>query len=84
MTCRGGNWLLGPSEGAITGLYTSGRLKLCWLTSDQLVQGVPCAHSGMFTGDSGARFYESGKLRSCKLSKNFGGHRQGERFSPTR
>ena len=85
--CSGGNWLLGPSEGAVTVLYPSGKLEQCWLAGDQSVQGVPCMTAG-FIGlfgdgarrDGGAKFYESGKLESCTLAKDFGGKRRGDHF----
>jgi hypothetical protein len=80
-TCRGGNRLLGPSEGATTDFYPSGKLRTCWLAADQDVQGVPCAGSTMFSGNSVVEFYESGKLKSCKLSSDlFRGHKSGERI----
>ena len=78
--CRGGNRVLGPSEGATTAFYPSGKLEECWLAEDQDVQGIPCAHSGMFTGDSSVKFYESGKVKSCTLAKDFRGQRRGEKF----
>ena len=53
----------------MTGFYPSGKLKYCWLTTDQEVQGVPCARSGMFTGNSGVEFYEDGRLKGCKPRK---------------
>ena len=85
--CSGGNRLLGPSEGAGTGFYPSGKLKICYLAGDQSVQGVPCMTAG-FIGlfgdgarrDGGAKFYESGKLQSCTLAKDYGGKRRGDRF----
>ena len=80
--CRGGNWMLGPSEGAMVALYPSGRLKQCWLAKDQVVQGVPCMNGGMLgdgaTREGGVKFRESGKLESCTLAKDFGGKRKGE------
>jgi antitoxin component YwqK of YwqJK toxin-antitoxin module len=85
--CSGGNWLLGPSEGAMVVLYPSGKLKQCWLAKEQVVQGVPCMRGG-FLGlfgdgarrDGGAKFYESGKLESCTLAKDYGGKRRGDHF----
>ena len=85
--CSGGNRLLGPSEGAMTVFYPSGKLEQCWLAGDQVVQRVPCMTAG-FIGlfgdgarrDGGAKFYESGKLESCTLGKDFGGKRRGEHF----
>jgi hypothetical protein len=32
--CSGGNWLLGPSEGAMTALYPCGKLHSCKLSHD--------------------------------------------------
>jgi antitoxin component YwqK of YwqJK toxin-antitoxin module len=89
--CSGGNWLLGPSEGAMTSFYPSGKLKLCYLAGDQMVQGVPCRHEESILGvaygiavkhpnDPDIEFYESGKLKSCTLTKDFGGKRRGEHF----
>ncbi len=81
--CSGGG-LLGPAEGAITVLFLSGKLKLCYLAGDQTVQGVPCASGGFWkatTGhDQAVEFYEDGKLKSCRLSRNFGGHKRGDSF----
>jgi hypothetical protein len=78
--CSGGNWLLGPREGAMTGLYPSGKLMNCWLVAEREVQGVPCSKSWLFSGDSSVKFYESGRLRSCKLAKDFNGLKRGQRF----
>jgi hypothetical protein len=80
-SCRGGNRLLGPTEGAMTGFYPSGKLKYCWLTADREVQGVACAGSGMFSGKSEVDFYEDGRLKGCKLAKDYGSLKAGERFS---
>ena len=81
MLCMGGG-LLGPSEGAMTAFYRSGKLEQCFLAGDQTVQGVPCMNGGIF-GDgtgSGALFHENGKLKSCKLTKDYGGRHKGDRF----
>ena len=81
ITCMGGSWL-GPSEGAMTAFYPSGKLKQCFLAGDQTVQRVPCMNGGML-GDgmgSGAEFYENGKLKSCKLTRDFGGLPKGNRY----
>jgi len=85
--CSGGNWLLGPSEGSMTVLYPSGKLKRCWLAKDQVVQGIPCMRGGFLRlsgdgarRDGGVMFYESGKLESCTLGKDYGGKRRGDHF----
>lgn len=81
-SCRGGNRLLGPTEGAMTGFYPSGKLKYCWLTADREVQGVPCAgSSSIFSGKSEVEFYEDGRLKGCKLAKDYGSRKAGERFA---
>jgi hypothetical protein len=85
--CGGGNWLLGPSEGAATGFYPNGKLKICFLAGDQAVQGVPCMTAG-FIGmfgdgarrDGGAQFYETGKLKSCTLTRDFASLHRGGHF----
>ena len=86
--CGGGNWLLGPSEGAMTSFYPSGKLRACSLAADQVVQGVPCRHDdgplGILYGlwvkhqdyDHGIEFYMNGKLKSCGLSEDFGGQKK--------
>ena len=83
-TCRGGG-LLGPSESWTTAFFPTGKLKLCWLASDQIIQGVPCMHASfmgdVFGGSAGTYFYESGKLKSCKLSKDYGIQHRGQRFA---
>jgi hypothetical protein len=67
-TCRGGghDWS--------TAFYPSGELKVCWLASDQEVQGVPCMRASffhdVFGGTVGAFFYKNGKLRTCKVSRS--------------
>jgi len=88
--CSGGNLLLGPSEGAMTALYPSGKLKQCWLAKNQVVQGIPCMRGGVLglfgdgaRRDGGAKFYESGKLESCTLAKDYGGKKQGDHFQQT-
>jgi len=76
--CDGGGFL-GPAEGAWVGFYPSGKLKGCDLAGNQDVQGVPCAHGGFLTSltgpDPGINFYESGGLRSCRLSRDFNGQK---------
>jgi hypothetical protein len=76
--CDGGGFL-GPAEGSWVGLYPNGKLKGCYLTGNQEVQGVPCAHGGIFASlasDPAVNFYESGNLRSCRLSRDFNGQKK--------
>ncbi len=81
--CAGGGWL-GVAEGAMVSFYPSGKLLECLLAADQFVQGVPCSHGGfwnsMFRSDPSLRLRQSGRLASCKLSRDFGSQRKGERF----
>lgn len=81
--CDGGG-SLGVSEGATVSFYPSGKLKECFLAADQAVQGVPCSRGGFWValsnGDPSLKFRQSGRLASCKLSKNYGSQRKGERF----
>jgi hypothetical protein len=81
--CSGGG-LLGPAEGSVTVLYPGGKLKLCYLAGDQVVQGVPCASGGLWKAtvghDQAVEFYENGKLKSCRLSQDFGNHKRGDAF----
>jgi hypothetical protein len=84
--CSGGNWLLGPSEGAVTVFYPSGKLKLCFLPGDAVVQGVPCARGTFWTAIAGhdepVEFYEDGRLRSCGLAEDFGGQKKNTIWKP--
>lgn len=76
LTCRGGG------HSYMTAFYPSGKLKVCWLSGDQEVQGVPCMGASfiadVFGGSVGVRFWENGKLNTCKLSKDFDGLRRGQ------
>ena len=75
--CRGGG-----SESYSTALYSSGKLKECWLAGDQVVQGVPCTGASFLAdvigGSVGVIFHENGKLRTCKLSKDFRSLKRGD------
>ena len=83
LNCSGGG-PLGPGEGAMTVLYPSGKFRLCFLTQDQVVQGVPCARGGfyraMVSHDVPVEFYESGRLKSCILSDDYRGLHRWNKF----
>lgn len=57
-----------------TAFHPDGALKVCWLAADQEVQGIPCMQasllSDVFGGTVGVYFYNSGKLQTCKLSRD--------------
>ena len=82
---RGGG-PLGPAEGSITRFYRSGKLRSLYLVHDQVIQGVPC-RSGSWAiltdpinGGNFVEFYEDGKLKSCKLTRDFEGQIRGKRL----
>jgi hypothetical protein len=72
-------------EGPVVAFYPSGKIKICFLAEDQVVQGVPCSHGGFFASlsgpDPGVHFDKNGMLRQCRLTANFGGKRKGELFT---
>lgn len=83
LNCMGGG-SLGPAEGAMTGLYPSGKFQLCFLAENQVVQGMPCGSSGFFHAIAGhdipVELYESGKLKSCRLTADYAGHHRNDVF----
>lgn len=83
LNCLGGD-PVGPAEGAVTDLYASGKFRLCFLAEDQVVQGVPCGRSGFFHAVTGhgmpVELYESGKLKSCRLTADYAGRHRNDHF----
>jgi hypothetical protein len=80
--CQGGS-LLGPSEGAVVAFYPDGRLRELFLSEDQTIDGVPCAHGGLVStlhGDPSVQLDPDGHLKSCRLSENYGSLLKGDRF----
>ena len=66
-SCRGGghDWM--------THFHPNGELRLCWLSRDEVVQGVPCSRAtfwGEFFGGKYAttEFHDNGSLASCVAS----------------
>ncbi len=66
-SCRGGghDWM--------THFHPNGVLRLCWLSRDEVIQGVPCSRAtflGEFFGRKYAttEFHENGALASCLAS----------------
>jgi hypothetical protein len=66
-SCRGGghDWM--------THFHPNGELRLCWLSRDEVVQGVPCSRAtfwGEFFGGkyATAEFHDNGSLSSCVAS----------------
>ncbi|MCU0251556.1 MAG: hypothetical protein MUE61_15215 [Vicinamibacterales bacterium] len=66
-SCRGGghDWM--------THFHPNGELRLCWLSRDEVIQGVPCSRA-TFPGEVFGRkyatteFHENGALSSCVAS----------------
>jgi len=87
MKCSGGS-PLGPAEGAMTGLYPSGKFHHCFLAEDQVVQSVHCGSGGIFHAivgqDIPVEFYETGKLKSCRLTADYAGRHRNDRFVQAR
>ena len=66
-SCRGGghDWM--------THFHPTGELRLCWLSRDEVVEGVPCSRAtffGEFFGRKHAttEFHDNGTLSSCVAS----------------
>jgi hypothetical protein len=68
IVCRGGE------RAWSTALYTTGRLKTCWLASDTVIDGIPCVRASfaadVFGGGAETDFDESGRLKACKLARD--------------
>ena len=81
---RGGSHL-GLSRGATTTFYRTGELRSIYLVSSQRIQGVPCRGGGWNTfsdplgGENDVEFYRDGKLRSCRLTRDYLAFRSGQR-----
>ena len=68
-TCKGTGY-----DGWVTEFYPTGRLKLCYLAEEELIQGVPCRKGsfwGEVTGGVKVSFYENGNLESCRAARDF-------------
>ena len=68
-TCRG------RDTDYMTTFYPDGNLKVCWLASDEVIEGVPCRKAAVFVDvfgvGEGTRFYDTGRLKSCRLASEF-------------
>ena len=83
LPCRG----TGYKGWAVT-FYPNGALSLCFLDEVTTIDGVPCASASFLrelTGNSGVALTEAGRLRSCRLARDFerGGvrHEKGSRIT---
>ena len=65
----------GQGHGWMTHFHPNGELQLCWLSRDEVIQGVPCSRAtllGEFFGRKYAttEFHENGALANCIASTN--------------
>jgi hypothetical protein len=63
----------GAGHGWMTHFHPNGELRLCWLSRDEVIQGVPCSRAtfwGEFFGGKYAttEFHDNGSLSSCVAS----------------
>jgi hypothetical protein len=83
LPCRG----TGYKGWAVT-FHANGALALCFLEELTTIDGVPCAAAAFLrelTGNSGVSMSDRGRLRSCRLARDFerGGtrHQKGSRIT---
>jgi hypothetical protein len=72
----------GQGHGWMTHFHPNGGLKLCWLSRNEVIQGVPCSRATFFGEFFGRKyatteFHENGALASCLASAaaDIGGRR---------
>jgi hypothetical protein len=63
----------GQGHGWMTQFHPNGDLKMCWLSHDELIQGVPCSRATFFGEVFGRKyatteFHDNGALASCVAS----------------
>ena len=83
---RGGHGF-GRARASTADFYRNGEPRSFSLVRDQLVQGVPCRGGSWntLTDPTGTGnlvvLYDDGKLQSCKLTRDYGGLRAGQRIA---
>jgi hypothetical protein len=74
-------------RGATATFYRNGELRSIYLVKNQTIHGVPCRGGSWntFTDPFGnanlVEFYPDGKLESCKLARNYGALKAGQRLA---
>ena len=68
LTCRG------SGHNFMTTFHPDGRLRLCWLEQDTVIQDVPCAAFSVWSDAvrrrvSGVHLHPNGRLAECRLSR---------------
>jgi len=83
LPCRGTGF-----QGWAVTFHPTGTLSLCFLNEMTTIDGVPCAAATFLremTGNSGVSLRDDGRLRSCRLARDFeqGGilYKKGHRFT---
>ena len=77
--------LLHVTEAPVVAFYADGKVRQFFLSEDQTIDGVPCAHGGLVSstlhGDPGVVLDPDGHLKSCRLSAEFGGQKKGDHYT---
>ena len=73
-TIEGHECLGGGAEGAQTMFHPNGRLAVCWLAREEVIQGVPCdsssfAKEALYRNRTSVHFNPDGSLASCLASR---------------
>lgn len=70
-----GHLCKGQGHGWMTCFHPNGKLRIAWLGRDEEIQGVPVAEynwwADAFGKGAGTYFWENGRLRRCRLSRDF-------------
>jgi hypothetical protein len=64
----------GQGHGWMTHFHPNGELRLCWLSHDEVIQGVPCSRATFWGECFGGKyatteFHDNGMLASCVVSE---------------
>jgi hypothetical protein len=75
------------SSAVVTTFYPSGKLRSVYLAVDQNIEGVPCRGGSAWNllvdpaNDTNyVEFFDDGKLKSCRLARDYEGYRNGQRL----
>lgn len=75
------------SSAVVTTFYSNGKLRSVYLAADRTIEGVPCRGGSAWNllvdpaNDTNyVEFFDDGKLKSCRLARDYEGHRSGDRL----
>lgn len=75
------------SSAVVTTFYSNGKLRSVYLAADRTIEGVPCRGGSAWNllvdsaNDTNyVEFFDNGKLKSCRLARDYEGHRSGDRL----